>query len=160
MYVHMTGAEEQLCKLHSSGTLSLAQNFIRSQKIILRKNKVFFAKPSLFQIFIVACQLKCESLQIVDSILTILAIQFSCGPPVSCAHVMNADIATAGISEVVGGQSGNVNGRRSETGCFEYQKWSQMVIILGAHIEVMAVGNCRDNVYRRVVVAHRCQWKM
>jgi hypothetical protein len=37
--------------------------------------------------------------------------------PVSCAGVINADIVTAGISEVVIGQSGMVSGRRSETGC-------------------------------------------
>jgi len=30
MYMHMTGAQEHLCKLHSSGTLCLAQNLIRS----------------------------------------------------------------------------------------------------------------------------------
>ena len=84
---------------------------------------MIFAKPSLFQIFLMVCQLKCERLQILDSRLTIIdntcnvVFLWPCDLPVSCARVINAGIATAGISEVVIGQSGMVNGRRSETGC-------------------------------------------
>ena len=51
------------------------------------------------------CHLKSESLHILDSRLAVLAVEFSFvrprGLPVSCAFVINADILTAGISEVV-----------------------------------------------------------
>jgi len=70
MYMHMTGAQEHLCKLHRSGTLYSTD----LHTVVWRKSKVISAKPSLFQIFLMVCQLKCESLQILDSRLTILAM--------------------------------------------------------------------------------------
>jgi ERCC4-related helicase len=83
MYMHTTGAQEHLCKLQSSDTLCLYHktSYVRRKSKWIQ-NRVIFAKPSLFQIIVNGLSVESESLQILDSILTILAVYFSCGPVV------------------------------------------------------------------------------